>query len=758
MAPSEEPPAQQPRTASKRSEYVHQACITCRKRKVKCTGGPSCAECNKLGEPCVYTDQRRKSRVQRNPTTASSTGLSDNVVQLNARLAELEAHCSRLKTFISSASQPPIQASPESDFASNPDPLLTTFDPSVHIPVSPTSPTSPIPSAPSGPPVAAPSSAPAPAPAPAHTAPAHSAPASVSNHFPAPAPAPALHSPALSFSQQPPQHHSQPCPEQPRAVSPEISRQMLAVSPPVNLNTEVAGILESLARPAASPARLSLGGINVARAQQKVCLNNGASIRPVFDMFFRLLNPLHPILNENQFRSQFDNLVFYNGQNLGELDRLQFLALVLLVNAEVNLLDSHSADPVNASGWDEFCTAEGILANVIWKDTANLLTVQCLLIKTRYLTYLQRLHQAHDTMAVVVRICLMIGLHDQSRWTLQGADPCEIVIRQRVFWSVFTLERCVSLSCGMPPTLRAADCLVDLPQLLDDRSVVPNCPLPGETPELSFIPYLRALVAWGELWGEVWEDMFSVRAILAGSAERIALLDTKILAKLEELPMHLQWSPTSASGMLSGDRVEPWVLRQRVMYITRMHALRLLIRQEQMYKTELDSQVAKEIGQIAGDSVRVMEDYIRSGGQPIDRYFLSTYLSALIVPLSCLIVKEKADPDLREQAVALWRKTVLLLEELSWSFGQARLLLKRFEGVIKAVGSVIAPAETNGVTNPEQTTNSSSRVTAEEAALESGFTHISGSQDASEEVAMEFSALHFHGMASDPDLWRVITW
>jgi hypothetical protein len=314
----------------------------------------------------------------------------------------------------------------------------------------------------------------------------------------------------------------------------------------------------------------------MARAQQKVCLNNGASIRPAFDIFFRLLNPLHPILNENQFRAQFDNLVFHNGQNLSELDRLQFLALVLLVYAEVNLLNSSSAEPANASGWDEFCTAEGILANVIWKDTVNLLTVQCLLMKVRYLTYLQRLHHAHDTMAVMVRICLMIGLHDQSRWAVQEADPCDIVIRQRVFWSIFTLDQCVSLSCGQPPTLRAADCLVDLPQLLDDRSLVPNCPLPGETPELSFIPYLRALVSWGELWDEIWENMFSVRAFLTGSAERIASLDTKILAKLEELPVHLQWTSACPPCVLNGDRVEPWILRQRLMYITVLEPLSLV--------------------------------------------------------------------------------------------------------------------------------------------------------------------------------------
>jgi hypothetical protein len=554
------------------------------------------------------------------------------------------------------------------------------------------------------------------------------------------------------------------------------------ISPPIlatqsfNLDTDVARILNNLSQSTVSPGRLTPDRINQARAQQKVCQNNGAHFRATFHIFFRLLNPLHPVLNENQFRTQFDNLVFHNGQAMGELDRLQFLALVLLVYAEVSLLNSACLDPANVCGWDEFCTAEVILSDVVWKDTANLLTVQCLLIKTRYLTYLQRLHQAHDTMAIVVRICLSIGLHDKSRWALEGADPCEIVIRQRIFWSIFTLERCVSLSCGMPPILRATDCLVDLPPLFDDRSLFPNCPLPGETPELSFIPYLRALVSWGELWGEIWETMFSVRAFPTSSADRVASLDGKILAQINQLPVHLKWNSESAAAKLCGDIGEPWILRQRCMYITvflrfwlnlliqsanisqRMHALRLLIRQEHIHKAGIENQVAREITQIAGDSVRVMEEYIRSGGQAIDRYFLSTYLSALIIPLSCVIVQEDATPDLRQQAMTTWRRTVLLLEEFSWNFGVARLWLKRFESVIKAVGSVIVPSQTDGVANLEKTPNSPPQVASDSSAFGGGFGNILGTQNANEAISFEFSTPQFHGMASDPDLWRVITW
>lgn len=450
---------------------------------------------------------------------------------MNARLAELEAHCSQLKTLMSSSRQPEHLHSPEEDMPHGED--SGTADQSL----------------------------------------------STDAVYPDEPSHPGLHHSYHIYHQQQQNEHPQDVEQEaslnsaiPPPLAHDLAPQHPSTDAPGNLDADVATILESLGRPDHDIARgLSASGegrVDLARAHEKVCRDNGAHFRPAFDIFFRLLNPLHPILNETQFHSQFDTLVFDQGDGLNSVNRTQTLALVLLIFAEVSMLNRDSPDPEQPCGWDEFCSAESILAEFIWKDSANILTVQCLLLKTRYLSYLQRLHQARDTMAIAVRISLMIGLHDQSRWVLQGADAFEIAMRQRVFWCLFTLERSVSLNCGMPPTMRASDCLVDLPPLLDDRSMAPFRPLPGETPQLSSMPYLRLLISWGELWGEIWESMFSVRAFLSGTAELVTVLDAKILKALQEAPPHLQWQGTGEGERLGQHYTEPWILRQQVMYTT----------------------------------------------------------------------------------------------------------------------------------------------------------------------------------------------
>ncbi|EXJ90161.1 hypothetical protein A1O3_03230 [Capronia epimyces CBS 606.96] len=322
------------------------------------------------------------------------------------------------------------------------------------------------------------------------------------------------------------------------------------------------GVLEGFLPPGPSPVMIK--DVDPFQAEREVRMNNGASFRPAFDIFFRRLNPLHPLLNENQFRAQFDNFVFDQGRGLSELDHAQLLALVNLIQAEVEILIGDCSDSDAIFGWREFCTADSILQDLIWKGKANLMTIQCLLLKARYLMYLERYNQAYDMMATAVRICMQLGLHDQSRWAGQGADPFETIMRQRVFYSLFTLERAVALSCGLPPTLRQCDFCVDTPPALDDRGLFPNRPLPEETPELSFVPYFVAIIKWAELCGDVWDGMLHMRAVKPVSEAQIAALDRKILDQVNAVHPQLQWK-TERSNANRG-RLEPYVWRQKVMY------------------------------------------------------------------------------------------------------------------------------------------------------------------------------------------------
>lgn len=46
----------------KRPERISKACENCRKRKIKCSGSPSCRECSKYSETCIFRQHYREPK------------------------------------------------------------------------------------------------------------------------------------------------------------------------------------------------------------------------------------------------------------------------------------------------------------------------------------------------------------------------------------------------------------------------------------------------------------------------------------------------------------------------------------------------------------------------------------------------------------------------------------------------------------------------------------------------------------------------
>jgi hypothetical protein len=59
------------------------ACIVCRKRKLRCDGGlPSCATCTRLNHECAYIESRRKSGPKRGYVRTLETRLGSYLTVL----------------------------------------------------------------------------------------------------------------------------------------------------------------------------------------------------------------------------------------------------------------------------------------------------------------------------------------------------------------------------------------------------------------------------------------------------------------------------------------------------------------------------------------------------------------------------------------------------------------------------------------------------------------------------------------------------
>lgn len=305
-------------------------------------------------------------------------------------------------------------------------------------------------------------------------------------------------------------------------------------------------------------------GTDIDALERETRAGDTSALRHSLDVFFRLLNPHYPCFNENQVRSHVEKFLANDASSsLSDADRHQVVALINLIQAEVKILSEDWPNSSTAPAWEEFCHAESIIDRLTWLGNGNLLTVQCLILKARCLFYLENGEAACETMAKVVRLCFHLGLHDQSSWG--DTNPFDVVMRQRVIWTVYYLERHLTFNVGVPYLLRDSDMNVGLPGNYDDTLMFPDLALPEQLPEnaveRSFSTYLSLAVRWGKLSAEIWDSVFAVTAQKPTSEEFVASMDARIGYLTSQFPPFLQWERV-AQAAIGDPSLPPYVRRQ----------------------------------------------------------------------------------------------------------------------------------------------------------------------------------------------------
>jgi hypothetical protein len=282
-------------------------------------------------------------------------------------------------------------------------------------------------------------------------------------------------------------------------------------------------------------------------AERETNFQDTTRMEPLIARFFEQINPYYPSVNENEFKAQISEIAVPTTEprSLSKPDRFQVVALANLILAEVRLLSDDWNETEGVPGWANFWRAERILRRLVWQGNGNRLTVQCLIIKARYLMNLEHGSAAHESIGRAVRLCFQLGFHDISSWA--SCSPFETTMRKRIFWTVFYLERSLALNCGYPYIIREADIKAPLPAAYEDHQLFPDRPLPDQTNEpRSYAPNLIASVKWSRLTAEIWDTMFAANHPPI-DPEFVASMDARIVYTVNHLPNFFR-TPASATG------------------------------------------------------------------------------------------------------------------------------------------------------------------------------------------------------------------
>ncbi|KAL3474476.1 fungal-specific transcription factor domain-containing protein [Aspergillus californicus] len=426
--------------------------------------------------------------------------------------------------------------------------------------------------------------------------------------------------------------------------------------------------------------------------------------------FFEQINPHYPSINENEFRSQMAQVAAPMSESplLSKPDRYQLVALANLIIAEVRLLSDEWIKSEAVPGWANFCRSERILGRLIQHGNGNRLTIQCLIVKARYLMNLERGNAAYETICRAVRLCFQLGFHDTSSWG--QCPPFEVVMRQRIFWTVFYLERGLALNCGYPYSIRELDTKVNLPAAYDDRELFPDQPLPPRTADTrSYAPNLLASVKWARLTAEIWDTLFAVNHAPV-DPEFVPSMDARIVYTMDHFPSFFHSPAADAPGGHVVDQA-PFIWHQgaiqRLVCILlpptvttmgkpkeanersqRHQQLRLLLRQESLLSLEYDDNAARECQEIISSTLKMLQGPPAVGNAPVGRLSVVFYITVTLLPLVCLI-NGRRTTSMRPDAVACFRTQLEMLQRLGASVGMARHVLSNMQDIIAATKSVI---------------------------------------------------------------------
>jgi hypothetical protein len=178
-----------------------------------------------------------------------------------------------------------------------------------------------------------------------------------------------------------------------------------------------------------------------------------------------LVNAAYKYARTNNFYLEEDwlreklNICYNNPSSLTSSDAASICALLMTLAIGTQFAHMDSPTPVNKIAPDEAATddhrfsedevgltfynfASKLLPDII--ATASVRSVQACLLLGTYLLPLDTSGLSYTYFGLALKMAIQNGMH--RKYTGEGLDPYMQEVRNRVFWTAFTIEKCVSSS------------------------------------------------------------------------------------------------------------------------------------------------------------------------------------------------------------------------------------------------------------------------------------------------------------------------
>ncbi|KAH8816078.1 fungal-specific transcription factor domain-containing protein [Xylogone sp. PMI_703] len=425
-----------------------------------------------------------------------------------------------------------------------------------------------------------------------------------------------------------------------------------------------------------------LSSIRVGRSNMP--FPNQTEYATYIEFFFDDINPCHPCTNEADFRRRSERLLASSSVDPSEVC---FLALNYIVFACADVLlgvsttTKHSTPP----GWHWFLAANDLVGKRKVSGQGDLSLIQFLVYEAFYLVHTDMPNAAYNVAGLACRATFQFGLHQQSYWGT-NCSPYTAHMRQRLFWTVYFLDRRISLSCGRPYGIRDSDIDLDEPEWMNDK-VLPDQPLPLPCHDSSFNMYLSCMIIFAKFAGEIWDQVFSARASkISNNGETLAMLDARIKHWSDTVLPNIPLLPKNKTTTKRH-------LRQQLLVHTRISHLRLLLRRRMMISLKYDANTGQLCGDLAIEVIHQIKAHSLEVKQPSSfRFHMATSLGSAVLILATLLGRQLSDIGLQDKISEYtenFRDGVSMLHDLAAYLQAARRIADDLEDIIQVILSII---------------------------------------------------------------------
>lgn len=196
-------------------------------------------------------------------------------------------------------------------------------------------------------------------------------------------------------------------------------------------------------------------------------------------------------------------------------------------------------------------------------------TIQARLIQCLYLLSSSRANECWYLFGTALQVVTALGLHRKCpvKLSKNGCSYFELELRKRIFWSVYVLDKYLSIMFGRPRLLHDEDIDQELPDEINDEDLLEEDPArrTGSTDSMMIASVLHYRL--GRILGEISRQLYSINPLSRDSPLETAVRLTSELEKWKESV------PPLFNSVRASSLIPPLCRQSQVLQLAYSHAM-----------------------------------------------------------------------------------------------------------------------------------------------------------------------------------------